>query len=97
MSANETEGAMKRVIVVTVVLLATTALSAHAAPAKKHLRVVNGRSCHEILITKDNAMSYAWGIYSGTIPLPSVSRMQQCYTRESAEAFARDNPHPEAQ
>jgi hypothetical protein len=96
MSANETEDAMKRVIVVTAVLLAS-ALSAHAAAVKKHLRVVNGRSCHEILITKDNAMSYAWGIYSGTVPLPSVSRMQQCYTRESAEAFARDNPHPEAQ
>jgi hypothetical protein len=96
MSANETEDAMKRVIVVTAALLAS-ALSAHAAPVKKHLRVVNGRSCHEILITKDNAMSYVWGIYSGTIPLPSVPRMQQCYTRESAEAYARDNPHPEAQ
>jgi len=42
---------MKRVIVVTAVLLAS-ALSAHAAPVKKHLRVVNGRSCHEILIRK---------------------------------------------
>jgi len=87
---------MKRTIVVIAALLAS-ALSAHAAPAKKHPRVVNGRACHEILITKDNAMSYVWGIASGTIPLPSVARMQQCYTRESAEAFARDNPHPEAQ
>jgi hypothetical protein len=57
-SANETEDTMKRVIVVAAVLLASV-LSAHAAPVKKHLRVVNGRSCHEILITKDNAMSYA--------------------------------------
>ena len=79
---------MKRVIVVAAVLLAS-ALSAYAAPVKKHLRIVNGRPCHEVLITKDNAMSYAWGIYSGTIPLPSVSRMQQCYTRVSPETFAR--------
>jgi hypothetical protein len=87
---------MKRVIAVAAVLLAS-ALSAHAAPVKKHLRAVNGRACHEILITKDNAMSYVWGIPSGTIPLPSVQRMQQCYTRESPEAYARDNPHPEFQ
>jgi hypothetical protein len=96
MSANETEDAMKRVIVITAVLLAS-ALSAHAAPAKKHPRVANGRACHEILITRDNAMGYVWGIYSGTNPWPSVQRMQQCYTEESADAFARDNPHPEAQ
>jgi len=96
MSANETEDAVKRVIVVTAALLAS-ALSAHAAPAKKHLRVVNGRACHEILITRDNSMSYVWGIYGGTIPLPSVQRMRQCYTQESADAFARDNPHAEAQ
>ena len=87
-SANETEDTMKRVIVVAAVLLAS-AQSAYAAPVKKHVRVVNGRPCHEILITKDNAISYAWRIYSGTIPLPSVSRMQQCYTRVSPEAFAR--------
>ena len=85
---------MKRVIVVTAVLLAS-ALSAHAAPVKKHLRVVNGRSCHETLITRDNAMSYALGTFSGAIPLPSVQRMKQCFTRESPEAFARDNPHPD--
>jgi hypothetical protein len=82
---------MKRAMVVTAVLLAS-ALSAHAAPVKKHLRVVNGRSCHETLITRDNAMSYALGTFSGTIPLPSVTRMKQCFTRESPEAFARDNP-----
>ena len=87
---------MKRTIVVTAALLAS-ALSAHAAPVKKHLRVVNGSSCHETLITRDNAMSYALGIFSGTISLPSVARMKQCYTRESNEAYARDNPHPEAQ
>jgi hypothetical protein len=87
---------MKRVIIVTSALLAS-ALSAHAAPVKKHLRVVNGRSCHETLITKDNAMSYALGTFSGTISLPSVPRMKQCFTRESPDAFARDNPHPEAQ
>lgn len=85
---------MKRVIVVTAVLLAS-ALSAHAAPVKKHLRVVNGSACHETLITRDNAMSYALGTFSGAIPLPSVARMQQCFTRESPEAFARDNPHPD--
>jgi hypothetical protein len=96
MSADETEDAVKRIIVVTAVLLASP-LSAHAAPVKKHLRVANGRACHEILITRDNAMSYVWGIYSGAIPLPSVQRMRQCYTEESADAFARDNPHPEAQ
>ena len=84
---------MKRTIVVAAVLLAS-ALSAHAAPAKKHLRVANGRACHEILITKANVMSYVWGLYSGTIPLPSVARMQQCYTRVSPEAFARGQAAP---
>jgi hypothetical protein len=90
-SANETEDAMKRTIVVTAVLLAS-ALSAHAAPVK---RVANGRPCHEIVLSKDNAVSYAMGIASGTIALPSVSRMKQCFTRESPEAFARDNPNPD--
>jgi len=90
-SANETEDAVKRVIVVTAALLAS-ALSAHAAPVKKHLRVVNGRACHEILLTGDNAVNYALGIASGQIALPSVPRMKQCFTRESPEAFARDNP-----
>ncbi len=87
---------MKRVVVVAAVLLAS-ALSAHAAPVKKHLRVVNGRSCHEVVVKGADAVNYAMGIASGAIPLPSVARMRQCYTRESAEAFARDNPHPEAQ
>jgi hypothetical protein len=85
---------MTRVIFVTAVLLASV-LSAHAAPVKNHLRVVNGRSCHETLITRDNAMSYALGTFSGAISLPSVSRMKQCYTRVSPEAFARDNPNPD--
>ena len=86
---------MKRVIAVTAVLLAS-ALSAHAAPVKKHLRVVNGRPCHEIVLTKkSDAIQYALGIASGQIPLPSVPRMKQCFTRESPEAYARDNPHPE--
>ena len=84
---------MKRVIAVAALFLAS-ALSAHAATTKNHLRVVNGRACHEILITKDNALSYAWGIYSGTIPLPSVVRMQQCYTRVSPGAFARGQAAP---
>jgi hypothetical protein len=40
---------MKRVIVVTAALLAS-ALSAHAAPVQKHLRVVNGPQCHATTI-----------------------------------------------
>jgi hypothetical protein len=93
---RETEDAMKRVIVVTAVLLAS-ALSAHAAPLKKHLRVANGRACHEVVLKKNEAVSWAFGIASGQFPLPSVARMKQCYTEESAEQYARDNPHPEAQ
>ena len=85
---------MTRVIVVTAVLLASV-LSAHAAPVKKHLPVVNRRACHEIVLGKDDAVSYALGIASGTTALPSVPRMKQCFTRESPEAFARDNPHPD--
>jgi hypothetical protein len=92
MSANEMEDAMKRVIVVTAALLAS-ALGAHAAPANKHLRVANGRACHETVLTGADAVNYALGIASGTIALPSVARMRQCYTRESPEAFERDNPH----
>jgi hypothetical protein len=88
------EETMKRTIVVTAALLAG-ALSAHAAPVRKHLPVANGRACHETLITRDNAMSYALGTFSGAIALPSVARMKQCFTRESPEAFARDNPHPD--
>ncbi len=85
---------MTRIIFVTAVLLAS-ALGAHAAPVKNHVRVVNRSSCHETLITRANAMSYAMGIFSGAISLPSVSRMKQCYTRVSPEAFARDNPNPD--
>jgi hypothetical protein len=40
-------------------------------------------------------MNYALGIFSGAIPLPSLQRMQQCYTRVSPEEFARDNPNPD--
>jgi hypothetical protein len=87
---------MKRAIVVTAVLLAS-ALSAHAAPVKKHLRVANGRACHEIVLTKNEAVSWALGIAGGQIPLPSVARMKQCFTPESQEAYARDNPHAELQ
>jgi hypothetical protein len=91
-SANDTEDAMKRTIVVAAVLLAS-ALSAHAAPVKKHVRVVNRHAaCHEVVVTGDDAVRYALGVASGTIPLPSVQRMQQCYTYESPGAYARDNP-----
>jgi hypothetical protein len=41
---------MKRVIVVAAALLAS-ALSAHAAPVKKHLRVANRPECHATTIT----------------------------------------------
>jgi hypothetical protein len=75
-SANETEDAMKRIIFVTAALLAS-ALSAHAAPVKKHPRVVNARACHTIVVTDDNAVSYALGIFSGQIPLPQ----KECYPR----------------
>ena len=85
---------MKRIIVVTAVLLAS-ALGANATPVSKHLRVVNRSACHETLITRDNAMNYALGIFSGAIPLPSLQRMQQGYTRVSPEEFARDNPNPD--
>jgi hypothetical protein len=83
---------MKRIIVVTTALLAS-ALSAHAASVKKHPRVVNARACHETVLTGDAAVNYALGIASGQIALPSVARMKQCFTRESPEAFERDNPH----
>jgi hypothetical protein len=77
-SSNETEDAMKRTIVVTVALLAS-ALSAHAAPVKKHLRVVNERPCHKIVLTGDNAVSWALGIASGQIPLPRMDELERCY------------------
>jgi hypothetical protein len=79
-SANETEDAVKRTIVVTAALLAS-ALSAHTAPVKKHLRVVNGGPCHKIVVTKDNAVSYALGIASGQIPLPQMDELRRCYPR----------------
>jgi hypothetical protein len=47
-SSNETKDAMKHAIIVVAALLAS-ALSAHAAPVKKHLRVVSGQACHDIL------------------------------------------------
>jgi hypothetical protein len=85
-SANETEDAMKLTIVVTAALLAST-LSAHAAPVKKHLRVVNGRSCgHEILLTGDAAVSYALGLGSGTIPMPRI----HCYPYGHWDPVSRD-------
>jgi hypothetical protein len=79
-SANEMEDAMKRTIVVTVALLAS-ALSAHAAPVQKHLRDVNGRSCHRIFLTGDNAVNYALGIASGQVTLPSMDEFRRCYPR----------------
>jgi hypothetical protein len=79
-SANETQDAMKRTFVVAVALMAG-ALSAHAAPVKKHLRVVNGPPCHRIVVTKDNAVSYALGIASGQIPLPQMDELRRCYPR----------------
>jgi hypothetical protein len=75
-SANETEDAMKLTIVVAAALLAS-ALSAHAAPVKKHLRVVNGRSCHDTLLTGDAAVNYALAIGTGTMPLPRL----ECFRR----------------
>ena len=76
---------MKRLIVVTAALLAS-ALSAQAA-VKKHTWVVNGRACHETVITgKSNATRYALGIFSGQIPLPQKG----CYPRD------RDNEGSES-
>ena len=69
---------MKRAIVVTAALLAS-ALSAHAAPVKKHPRVVNGRACHRIVVAGDDAVRYALGIASGQIPLPPMAEFQRCY------------------
>jgi hypothetical protein len=67
---------MKGTIVVAAALLAS-ALSAHAAPIKKHLRVVNGRACHDTLLTGDNAVSYGLGIANGQVALPR----KDCYPR----------------
>jgi hypothetical protein len=88
-SANETEDAVKRVIVVTAALLAS-ALSAHAAPVKKHLRVVNGRACHEIVLTKNEAVRYALGIASGQSSLPQWDEIRRCAPRVSNEEFERE-------
>jgi hypothetical protein len=80
-SANETEEAVKRTIVVTVALLAG-ALGAQAAPVQKHLRVVNGSSCHRIVITnKADTVAYALGMYSGQIALPRMDDYRRCYPR----------------
>src|ERR1700679_986993 len=73
-SANETEDAMKRTILIAAALLAS-ALSANAAPVKKHLRVVHGRACHETVLTGDDAVRYALGIFNGTAPFPRL----ECY------------------
>jgi hypothetical protein len=79
-SASETEEAMKRTIVVTAAPLAS-ALSAYAAPVQKHLRVVNGRACHQIFLTGDNAANYALGIASGQIALPQMDEIRRCAPR----------------
>jgi hypothetical protein len=77
----EMEDVMKRTIVVAVALLAS-ALSAHAAPVQKHLRVVNGSSCHRIVLTnKADAVAYALGMYSGQISLPRMDDYRRCYPR----------------
>jgi hypothetical protein len=73
-SANETEDAMKRTILIAAALLAS-ALSANAAPVKKHQRVVHGRACHETVLTGDDAVRYALGIFNGTAPFPRL----ECY------------------
>ena len=87
--ANETEDAVKRVIVLSAALLAS-ALSAHAAPVKKHLRVVNGRACHEIVLTKNDAVRYALGIASGQSALPQWDEIRRCAPRVSNEEFERE-------
>jgi hypothetical protein len=79
---------MKRAIVVAAVLLAS-ALSAHAAPVKKHVRVVNGRACHEIVVTDANAVAYGLGIFSGQIPLPRRECYPQGKTNEGSEHLNR--------
>jgi hypothetical protein len=72
---------MKRVIVVTAALLAS-ALCAHAAPANKRLRGVNGCPYHKIVITKQSdAIRYALGIYSGQIPMMRMDDIRRCYPR----------------
>jgi hypothetical protein len=91
-SANETENAVKRAIVVTVALLASV-LSAHAAPVKKHLRVANGRACHEVVLNKNDAVRYAMGIVSGQSALPQWDEIRRCAPRVSNEEFERERGH----
>ena len=79
-SANETGDTMKPTILVTAALLAN-ALSAHAAPVKKHLQAANGRPCHKIVVTGNEAVNYALGIASGQIPLPQMDELRRCYPR----------------
>jgi hypothetical protein len=86
-SANETEDAMKRTIVITAALLAS-ALSAHAAPVKKHLRVVHAPACHDTVLMGDNAVRYALGIFGGTMPLP----LKECFTRARAGGSRQATP-----
>jgi hypothetical protein len=88
-SANQTEDAMKRAIVVTVALLAS-ALSAHAAPAKKHVRVAHGAACHETVLGRDAAIAYAMGIASGQSAIPSMDTVRRCAPRVSNEEFERE-------
>lgn len=89
-SANETEDAMKRIIVVAAALLAT-ALSTHAAPVKKYSRVVHGRVCHEIALTKNDVVAYALGIASGQNPFPQMERLIQCAPRSRQAASSHDS------
>jgi hypothetical protein len=91
-SANETENAVKRAIVVTVALLASV-LSAHAAPVKKRLRVANGRACHEVVLNKNDAVRYAMGIVSGQSALPQWDEIRRCAPRVSNEEFERERGH----
>jgi len=76
---------MKRTIVVTAALLAS-ALSAHAAPVRKHLRVANGGACHEVVLNKSDAVRYAMGVASGTSPLPQWDKIRRCAPRTSDDA-----------
>ena len=78
---------MKRTILVTVALLAS-ALSAHAAPVKKHLQVANGAACHRIVVTGNDAVAYAMGIASGQIAIPKMDDLRRCYprTRDNANS-----------
>jgi hypothetical protein len=83
---------MKRTILIAAALLAS-ALSVHAAPVKKHLRVVHGRACHETVLMGDDAVRYALGIFNGTVPFPRL----ECYPvarAGSREATPSYDPGP---